>query len=139
MINCSYNTHKTLIGNRLDAVIKTLHLHSSTYDKIILLGDFNTETDEQHMKSFCDNCSLKRLIRQSTCCKNFEKPTCIDLILFRIPRSFQSICVIETGLSDFHLMILTVVRQKLKKIKPRIINHRSYNSFSNEYYRKCFF
>ena len=31
------------------------------------------------------------------------------------------------------------MRKKFKKIKPRIINHRSYNNFSNRYYRKCLF
>ena len=72
LINCSYNPHKSLIGNDLDAVSKTLDLHSSTYDKIMLLGDFNTEIDEQHMQSFLNNYSLKSLIRQSTCWKNFE-------------------------------------------------------------------
>ena len=46
LINCSNKPHKTLTGNNLDAVSKTLDLHSSTYDKIILLRDFNTEIDE---------------------------------------------------------------------------------------------
>ena len=27
-------------------------------------------------------------------------------------------------------------KKKIKKIKPRIINYRSYDNFSNEYYRK---
>ena len=31
-------------------------------------------------------------------------PTCINLILTNRAHSFQSICVLETGLSDFHLM-----------------------------------
>ena len=53
-----------------------------------------------------------------------------------MPRNFQSTCVIETGLSDFHLMTLTV-RKNFKKIKPRIINYRSYNNFPSDYYRKC--
>ena len=128
---------KTKLPN--DEVSKTLDLHSSTYDKIILLGDFNTEIDEQHMQSFCDNYSLKSLIRQPTCYKNFGKPTCIDLILTNMPRSFQGTCVIKSGLSGFHLMTLTVMRKNFKKIKPRIINYRSYNNFSNEYYRKCLF
>ena len=132
LMNCSYNPHKCLIGNHLDAVNETLDLHSATYNKIILLGDFNIEIDEQYMQSFCDNFSLKRLIRQPTCYKNFEKPTSIDLILTNIPRSFQSTCVIETGLSDFHLMTLTVLRKNVRKIKPRIISQY----FSNEYYRK---
>ena len=42
----------------------------------------------------------------------------------------------KTGLSDFHLITLSVMRKSLKKIKPRIINYRSCNNFSNEYYRK---
>ena len=49
LINCSYNPHESLVGNHLDAVSKTLDLRSSTYDKIILLGDFNNEIDEQHI------------------------------------------------------------------------------------------
>ena len=124
-ISCSYNPHKSLIGNHLDAVSKTLDVHSSTYDKIILLVDFNTE---QHMKSFCNNYSLKSLIRQPTCYKNSQKPTCIDLKLTNMPQSFQSTCVIETGLPDFHLITLTAMQKKLKN-----------NNFSNEYYRKCLF
>ena len=139
LMKCSYNPHKSLIGSHLDAVSKTLDLHSSTYDKIILLGDFNTEIDEQHMQSFCDNYSLKSLIRQPTCYKNFGKPTCIDLILTNMPRSFQGTFVIKTGLPVFHLMTLAVIRKKFKRIKPRIINYRPYNNFSNEYYRKCLF
>ena len=109
------NPHKSLIGNHIDAISKTLVLHSSTCSKIILLGDFNTEIDEQQMQSFYDNYSLKSLIRQPTCCKNFEKPTCIDLILTNMPHCFQSKCVIETGLSNFHLMSLTIIRKSFQK------------------------
>ena len=54
-INCSYNPHLSLIVNHLDAVGKTSDLRPSTFDKIIVLGDFNTEIDEQHMKSFSDS------------------------------------------------------------------------------------
>ena len=87
LINCSCNPHKSFIGNHLDAVSKTLDLkHYSICDKIILLGDFNAEIDEQHMQSFCDNYSLKSLIRQPKCYKNFEKLTCKDLILTNMPR-----------------------------------------------------
>ena len=66
------------------------------------------------------------------CCKNPNSPTCIDLILTNVPRSFQSTCVIETGLSDFHLMTLTVVRKSFKKIRPRIINFRCFKQLSSQ-------
>ena len=88
------------------------------------------------MKIFCDSYSLTSLIKQPTCYKNPSHPKCIDLILTNVPRSFQTTCVIETGLSDFHLMTLTVMRKSFKKLKPRVINYRSYKHFSNEVFRK---
>ena len=81
---------------------------------MLILGDFNIEIDEPHMKSFCETYNLTNLIKQPTCYKNPDNPTCIDLILTNDPRTFQSTCVIETGLSDFHLMTLTIMRKTFK-------------------------
>ena len=39
---------------------------------------------------------------------------------------------LETGLSDFHKMTLTVTKVFYKKQKPTIITYRSYTNFSNE-------
>ena len=39
---------------------------------------------------------------------------------------------LETGLSDFHKMTLTVMKVFYKKQKPNIITYRSYKNFSNE-------
>ena len=134
LLNCSYNPHKNNIGNHLKALSDFLDSHSSTYEKILILGDFNVEADDQNMKTFCDSYSLTSLIKQPTCYKNPSHPKCIDLILTNVPRSFQTTHVIETGLSDFHLMTLTVMRKCFKNLKPRVINHRSY--FSNEVFRE---
>ena len=90
------------------------------------------EIEETNMKSFCENYNLKSLTKQPTCYKNPNKPTCIDLILTNVPRMFQSTCVLETGLSDFHLMAVTVTKKTFKKMRPRVINYRSYRDFSNE-------
>ena len=136
LLNCSYNPHKNNIGNHLKALSDFLDSHSSTYEKILILGDFNVEADDQNMKTFCDSYSLTSLIKQPTCYKNPSHPKCIDLILTNVPRSFQTTCVIETGLSDFHLMTLTVMRKSFKKLKARVINYRSYKHFSNEVFRE---
>ena len=135
LINCSYNPHKSEIKKHLTALRNSLDLHSSKYEKILILGDFNVEIEEANMKSFCENYNLKSLIKQPTCYKNPNKPTCIDLILTNVPRMFQSTCVLETGLSDFHLMTVTVMRKTFKKMRPRVINYRSYRDFSNETFR----
>ena len=54
---------------------------------------------------------------------------------WHVLRIFQSTCVIETGLSDFHLVIVTVMSGTFKKMRPRVINYRSCRDSSNETFR----
>ena len=76
------------------------------------------------------------MISKPTCYKNPDNPTCTDLILTNRPGSFQNSCVIETGLSDFQKMIVTVMKTSYWKIEPRVINYRNYKSFSYEKFRE---
>ena len=137
LINCSYNANKTRTCNHLDALSTYLNLQSTTYEKILILGDFNVGIEEQHIKAFCDNYNLTSLIKQPTCYKNPNNLTCIDLILYNTLRSFQSTCVIGTGLSDFHLMTVTAMKKSFRKFHSRLINYRSHKNFSNEAFREC--
>ena len=114
LLNYSYNPRKNNIGNHLKALSDFLDSHSATYEKVLIVGDFNVEVDDQNMKAFCDSYSQTSLIKQPTCCKNPSHPKCTDLILTNVPRSFQTTCVIEIGLSDFHLMTFTVMRKSFK-------------------------
>ena len=49
---------------------------------------------------------------------SYYNPTCKDLILTNAPRSFHSTYAVERGLSDFHLMTMTVKRKSFKKYQP---------------------
>ena len=138
LINCSYNSHKADIGNHLAALNSFLGVHSTKYEKSFIMGDFKVEVDDPKMQTFCKVYNFKSLIKQPTCYKNSVKPSCIDLMLTNIPRMFQSTCVIETGLPDFHLMTVTVLRKTFKKVRPRIINYRSFKHFSNGVFRVSF-
>ena len=79
--------------------------------------------------------SLRNLVKQKTCFKNPENPACIDLILTNFPRSFQNSNVFETGLSDFHKLTTTVLKQYFPKLKPKVVNYRDYRKFRNEEFR----
>ena len=48
------------------------------------------------------------------------------------PRSFQTKCVIETGLSDFHRMTISVLKMHFRKLPPKVINYRDFKKFDNE-------
>ena len=47
--------------------------------------------------------------------------------------SSQSMYVLETGLSDVHLITLTAMRENIEKFKPRITHYRSYKHFLNDF------
>ena len=76
---------------------------------------------------------LKNLFKQNICFKNPDKPICIDLILTNCPRSFQNTDTFETGLSDFHKLTFTLVKQHFPKQKHRVVIHRQYKNFRNDY------
>ena len=40
--------------------------------------------------------------------------------------------VIETGISDFHKMIVAMMKMHFPKMKPQVINYRKYRGFHNE-------
>ena len=109
-----------------------MDLFTTKYERLLFLGDFN----DSSIKKFCSNFNLTSMINKPTCYKNPGKTTCIDLILTNCPGSFQNLCVIETGLSDFRKMIVTVMKTSYRKIEPKVINYRDYKSFSNEGFRE---
>ena len=132
LLSCSYNPNRNNIMNHLDALRRNLDLYSSEYKHIILLGDFNVETKEPCMQSFLELYGLRNLISEPTCYKNPEKPSSIDLILTNSSSSFQNSCAIETGLSNFHKMTITVMKTTFHKLKPKLIYYGDYKMFSND-------
>ena len=110
LLSCSYNPNKSTITDHLEILKRNLDLYSAHYENLIIIGDFNTDINESCMKSFCESYTLSSLIKEPICHKNPQNPSCIDLILTNSPYSFQNSCAIETGLSDFHKMAVTVMK-----------------------------
>ena len=67
-----------------------------------------TETEEQ-LKKFLEHYNLKNLVKELTCYKS-HMPRCIDLVLTNRNRSVQETTTIETALSDFHKMVVIVLK-----------------------------
>ena len=123
LTNCSYNPHKNNIENHLDIFSRSLDTHSAKYENIVRLSDFNACADDEALLIFRKSFSFNSLIKQPTCFKNSKSPSCIDLILANKPRSFQTKCVIETGLSDFHRMTISVLKIHFWKLPSKVINY----------------
>ena len=105
---------------------------SKNYDNVIFLGDFHTCINVNTMKSFCSLNDPTSLIDQRTCYKNPDKLTCIDLILTNRPNYFQQNNVFETGLSNFHMMVVTELKMGFQKLKPHIVAHFDNEKFGSD-------
>ena len=76
--------------------------------------DINIDTHDIHhpgytkLTSFCDFFGQSNLVKDKTC---FTENHCssIDVMLTDKTRCFQNTSVFETGLSDFHGMVLTLI------------------------------
>ena len=107
----------------------------SNYEKILLAGDFNIEEEESCLKNFLYEHNFKNIVKQKTCFKSIDNPSCIDLFITNCYNSFQNTTVISTGLSDFHKMIVTVMKTTIPKHKPKIIKYRDYKKIVEHNFR----
>ena len=131
-MSCSYNPSRNSIKTHLDYIGRSLDYFLNKYENILIIGDFNVEISNSHMSDFSQFYNLKSLINEPTCYKNSTNPSCIDLIFTNQSRSFCHSKVVDIGLSDFHLLTVTVLRSSFKKQEPRIIRYRNFSKFSNE-------
>ena len=131
LLNCSYSPKHSSIESHLDSLSKSVDSLSFKYDNFILLGDFNSCMEDSPMKTFGEIYKLRNLIKEPTYFKNPENPTYIDLILTNKPLNFKNTYVIQTGLSDFHKMVVAMMKMH-PKMKPRVITYGKYKDFQNE-------
>ena len=136
LVLVGYNPHKEKIKDFLDKIGQELDKMVPKYDNLLMLGDWNSTVKEQDMKEFCEMYGLENLIKENTCFKSLENPSSIDLILTNKKRSFQNSTVVETGLSDFHKMTVTVMKKYFKKKEPIIIKYHDRKNFDAVKFRE---
>ena len=107
----------------------------TNYDKFLLAGDFNVEEHENGIQDFLSTYCAKNLVKEKTCFKNLENPSCINLFITNSGPSFQNTSTVFTGLSDFHKLIVTCMKTTFQKAKPKIIHYRNYKYFNEENFR----
>ena len=87
------------------------------------------------MKAFCNQYKLKSLNKKLTCFKNVNKPSCIDLFLTKNSKCFEDCLTLETGLPDFHKLIVIVMKTKHERFSPKIVNYRDYKNFDTKAFK----
>ena len=117
----TYNPNISLITKHQSVLSKCICHYAPSYHNIFLFGDFNCEVSNDFMLEICNRFNLTSLIKENTCFKSVQNPSCIDLILTNRPNSIQNSMVIETGLSDFHKLTATVLKTYFWKMPPKVV------------------
>ena len=104
----------------------------SKYDKFLLAGDFNMEGTDPDLQNFIFQFDEKCLVKVPTCFKSNMRPSNVDHFITNVPQLFQSTETLSTGLSDFHKMIVTVMKYSIPKSRPRELTYRNFNDFNQE-------
>ena len=101
---------------------------SVSYNNHVVISDLNLEPSTGLLKNIMNNNALYNLIKVDRCFKG--KGTCIDLILTNRKYSFKNTNTFETGLSDHHHMIYTMLKSTFEKAETIKLTHRDYKNCS---------
>ena len=74
------------------------------------------------------------MVTEPTCFKKTTKPTNIDVVLTNRKEYFTKTTLIETGLSDYHKITATCLKQYFKKLPPNVF-YRNYRNFDVNVFR----
>ena len=67
-------------------------------------------------------------MKEKTCWKS-SSGRCIDLIISNRKFSLMNTGTVETGLSDHHLLIYTMLKTTFQKLAPKVVKYRKYKNF----------
>jgi len=129
-----YRSEDVTPGIFIDKLSKSVDQILDSYENLIILGDININSFDKsaskfrHLGTFCDTYGMTNLVKEPTCFQS-ETPTSIDVILTNKPRSFMHTKSIVNGLSDFHSLIMTMLKAQVSKLDPVQINYRNFKDF----------
>ena len=107
----------------------------SRYENVIVFGDFNLEPGGKALSSIIQDHDLYNMIKKPTCFKS-SNGRCIDLIFTNRKHSFMHSKSFETGFSDHHHMIYTILKTTFTKLPPKEIIYRDYKNWSQLHFEE---
>ena len=95
------------------------------------MGDFNANESNSTTEVFLNQHKCKNIIKSKTFYKS-QEDSCVDLIITSRHSLHQFSHAFETGISDYHLMVYTMLKSTYTKLEPKILRKRSYKDFNKE-------
>ena len=117
--------HKYLFDN----TDKDLYVYS-TYERVVLAGDFNARVGEKFFDTFLNRHEFSYIKKNPTCYKNINNLSCIDNVLTNSPKKLFN------KISDFHKLVLSVFSLHFSKAKAKDTSHWSFDNFKEDNFNR---
>ena len=111
-----------------------LDIYSKLYDKYMLITDL--EKSERCPSQFVFEMNAQNIVKEPTCFKSLSNPSCTDLVITNSSCNFQNTKAILTGLSDFHKMVISVLKHTFHRSAPKELVYRDYQNFDRVIFEK---
>ena len=117
----------------LNSLTSIIDHFTKLFDNYIIICDFNLEPSNTTLKHFLDSNALHNSTKGHNCFKG--KGSFIDLILTNRKFSFKNTQSFETGLSDHHHMVYTMLKTTFQKSEPKQLIYRDFKNFYFESFK----
>ena len=115
----------------VDQLQRISDFYTNSSQQLLVIGNFSMVTSNPILSSYIENSGLYSLLETPTCFKS-RLGRCFDLMLTNMKYSFMQSQSFETGFSDFHHLVHTILKVQHKKLPPKRIQFRDYRNFSKE-------
>ena len=115
----------------MNNIARMVDNYFANIENILIIGDFNMEVHENDLAQLSLDYNLYSLLKSPTCFKTVNG-RCIDLMLTNKKHSFFQSQSFETGFSDHHPLIYTILKSTFVKVPPKVITYRDYKTFNTE-------
>ena len=109
-------------------------LYYSRYESVLINSDFNAESDTPDLLNFLNSNQLHNHMKEKTCWKSIHG-SCIDLVISNKKYSLMNTGTVETGLSDFHSLIYSMLKATYQKLPPKVIRYRQWKHFNQDNFK----
>ena len=77
----------------------------------------------------------KNIVKEPTCFNSLSNPSCMDLVIVS-SSNFENTKAISTGLSDFHKMVISVLKHTFHRSTPKELVYRDYKNFDRVIFKR---
>ena len=84
------------------------------------MGDFNANESNPAIETFLNKHKCKNIVKSKACYKS-QEGSCIDLTITSRHSLHQFFHAFKIGLSDYHLMVYTMLKSTYTKLEPNIL------------------